>query len=302
MTNAYIDPVVYLRTPTGQETATLLGNVVRLTGATLVGATTLPITPLTGSALQAGDIVTIFDFGNSETVIVGAFTPKGATSIPVSGGTLFAHGATVVVASDGGYGSLAQTILDACAELEDICHQPLALGTYTDTHDLQSMRASITQDGQLVVRPYVAPVQSVTSIAATYTNYSAVPVQYDLSSAKITNHGKIVELLGLATSGNEQGYPVYPVLPSMNGYSPTGTLDITYTAGYTQAAFPGALREAAILLVSDLLSQRLNPAGYASSAMSKTRTDAVLRGDLSGESLLYKRAVKKATPYIQKAY
>lgn len=301
MVNTYIDPVAYKRAPTGQETATLIGNLCLLSAPVLVGATSLPITPNAVVAQSVGDIVTIFDFGNTEEVTITSPVSPGESSLPVSA-TQFAHAQYIVICTDGKFGSLAQTIVDACQELEDICRQPLVFGTYTDTHDLQSMRASITQDGEMVLRPYVAPVQSITSVAVTYTWFSASPVQYDSGTAKITNAGKLIELLGLSVSGNEQGYPVYPVLPAYNGDSPTGTVQLVYTAGFTQATLPGPLRQAAILLTSDLLSRRLNPAGFPISAMGKVHIESVLRGDTTGESLLYKQAVKKAGPYIQKMF
>lgn len=54
MTNTYITPLEYLRGNSGQETASLVGNVLRLSSALTAGATTLSVTPVTTVAQAAG--------------------------------------------------------------------------------------------------------------------------------------------------------------------------------------------------------------------------------------------------------
>ena len=65
--------------------------VTTLTAAALAGATSLPLADATG--IGAGQRLTIFDLGQSETVAVASsWAPvQGMASVPLASGTLFAH-------------------------------------------------------------------------------------------------------------------------------------------------------------------------------------------------------------------
>src|SRR5712664_2959667 len=96
MSNTYIDCFDYIRSPSGLEWQSLVGNMARFTSTQNAGVTTLTI-PAVGPQsitvpLNQFDRLTIFDGSNTEVVLVAsAGAAVGATSVPLTGPTLFAH-------------------------------------------------------------------------------------------------------------------------------------------------------------------------------------------------------------------
>lgn len=298
MPNTYVDHFQYQRSPSGLEVASLLGNSARLANLHSVGATSLTITPATTVDLHQYDQITIFDGPNSEVVIVNADTNQPATSIVLQAGTAFQHTAGTPCCSDGVLGSLADQIVDASAWLEaDFTFQPLFQATYTgEILPLPSMQASIDNQNMLLFRPRHFPVTAVSAI----------------SIAAIQGQGMVLDATQAFIDANQQ-YVRVPVLnatgPASQVYFPQQPfnrrmqqwLTITYTAGYTAAQMPPDIRDAAILLVSDILSRRHNPSGADQVMTGQVRLVTTLRGDLTGQSLLVKQARRKLTRYKVRA-
>ena len=294
MTNTYITAKDYMRAVTGQEVNSLVGNLLRLSSAVVAGGTALS-TPATTVNLSQYDNLYIFDGASSEVVTVTATTNSGATSIPVTA-LAFNHASGVVICSDGASGSLGDSIVRACGELEDICYQSLFQQTVTENLPLQTMRASLGSDMQLYLQPTYFPVTSVASCSVVYL--SGAVTTLDVSRAIIEFGGRLVKLplVQSITTGQATVY-----LPPISRYT-AGEVNIQYTSGYTLAAMPPAIGRAAVLLTSVILSDRLNATGAADYQSGKVKTTVFLRGDLSGESALYKRAVKLLQIYTRKAW
>src|SRR5579859_8003211 len=126
--NTYIDVLAYQRAPTGHDTSQLVGNVLTLGASAIVGATSLTVAPILIASQNVGDRFTIFDGSSSEVVVLTAISNVGATTISVSA-TQYAHASGVALCSDGPQGSLADEIVNASAEIENYCRQPLLQAT-----------------------------------------------------------------------------------------------------------------------------------------------------------------------------
>jgi hypothetical protein len=189
-------------------------------------------------------------------------------------------------------GSLADQMVNASAEMENYLLQSLFQATYTETLRMPSPRAAIDNQGMLVFRPRHFPVTTDTGITIKQNN--ATPVSYDATQA-ILDGGQQVVCVPWLVAGSGGG-STYSLLPSISR-STNLFLTITYTAGYTAASIPGDVREACVLLTSDILAKRLNPLGAVDLASGDRHLTAALRGDLTGESLLVKRAFKLLDNY-----
>ncbi len=297
--NTYIDYLQYQRSPSGLESASLLGNPMRLSTVANALATTLNNTPNLTVQLNAYDQVTIFDGPNSEVVIVAANVAAGASSFTIQApGLQFQHAAGIPMCGNGVLGSLADQIVDASAWLEaDFTYQPLFQATYTgEILPLPSMQASIDNQNMLVFRPKHFPVTAVSAI----------------SIAAIQGQGMVLDATQAFIDANQQ-YVRVPVLnatgPASQVYFPQQPfnrrmqqwLTITYTAGYTQAQLPPDIRDVAVLLTSVILSRRQNPTGADQLDFADKKIVATLRGDNTGEGSLVKEARRKASRYKVKA-
>lgn len=287
--NLYITPIEYTRAPTGQETASLIGNLLRLSNATSAGATSLPVSALT-VALAVGDVVTIFDGSNSEVVVVTASAQTGASSVATEA-TAYAHTAGTVICSDGVLGSLSQSIEVASDTLESICQQSLLQQSYTETYTLRTMDATVTSDNILSIRPKHFPVSAVSSLEVFVQNGTAVSM--DATQAVIDARARLVTLPSARTNG------IGTALNTSIGQQTPGYVTMGYTAGFAYAQLPMSIKQAAIWLTSDALSDRLNPTGAADLQTGQRHASTYLRGDLSGQSALYKRAVERLMPYTR---
>lgn len=298
MSNIYLDPYVYQRAATGHDTTTLVANLCRIASpGTTQGATSIPLTAPTTTLLNIFDQVYVFDGASSEIAIVTATTTQGATSIPVQA-LQYAHSAGVPLCSDGSTGSLAQAITDASTDLEDYCRQSLFQATYSnETLPLRSMRAAITRNGQLVVHPKHTPVTAISSISLLIQGLTTVTLSTNY--AQLDADGLVLTMTQLSSSSGSSTFwgafspPAQPTTP--------GFVQLSYTAGFLYSAMPADVRQAAIWLTSDLLSDRRNPTGAAEVQQGKTHLVTKLRGDLTGESTLVTRAHARLNRYRQRA-
>lgn len=292
MTSTYITPFEYKRAASGgasQELASLTGNLLRLSSGVSVGAVSLPVTPNTTVNLAIDDPVWIFDGVNSEVVTVTATTASNAAAIPVTT-TAFAHGAKVVVCSDGTNGSIGETLFLASAEVDAITQQASLLqATYIETYNLRTMDANINSDGQLTIRTRQFPVTAISALSIE-TSVNAITT-LDPAQAIIASQQKLIGVPVIAQIG--AGPSQLILQPPLNQQS-AGEINLTYTAGF--AILPWEYKQACILLASNLLSDRLNPTGAAEYQSGTVKTTVYLRGDLSGETSLVKRAIKLLEP------
>lgn len=297
--NTYIDVYDYLRAGTGQDTSSLVGNVAKLAQNISTGATLLPISPSLTVALQIGDLVTIFDGSNTEIVTITTAASIGDTSIHVSA-TQYAHALNVALCSDGTQGSLADRIIAASAEIENYCRQPLLQATYSNERlPLRTMRAAITRDYTLMLRPKQFPVQSVSSVILQLSN--GITLGLDVSEAFIDADARLIQLLQLtSTSGGSTTFwgntspPAYPTTP--------GYVEVSYTAGYAYTSLPYDVKQACTWLTSDLLSDRMNPTGATMFRLGNLEIQAKSNSDRDSNSLLVKRAYQRLDPYRQRAF
>lgn len=297
MTNTYTDPYAYLRAASGHDTSTVIANLTRIASNVSSGATSIPLTVATSTVLNAYDQVTIFDGSSSELVTITATTNQGATSLTVSA-LQYAHVAGTPICSDGSQGSLAAMIVTASSEIEAYCRQPLLATTNTnETLPLRSMRAAVTNNYQLILRPKRIPVTAVTSVVAMLNAQTSLAL--DASQAFIDADGQVITLATITVTGvvTQFGNVSPALFPTASGW-----IEVSYTAGYAYAALPNDIRQAATWLVSDLLSDRRNPTGAAELALGDVKLTTRLRGDTSGRSVLVIRAYEALDRYKQRAF
>jgi hypothetical protein len=297
MTNCYIDHFTYLRSPSGLEYASLIGNSARLSSAVSAAGTNVPITIPTQVQLNQYDHVTIFDGPNSEVVTVASLATVPSSSFTISApGFQFAHAAGTPLCSDGILGSLADQIMDASAELEAIAYQSLFQATYTgEVLQLPSMDASIDNQRMLVFRPQHIPVTALTALQL--GSIQGQPFTLDPTQAFISANQQYVRVPVLNITGT-QSQVFFPQQP-MNRQAQQW-LTIGYTAGFTPASLPADIRDAAVLLTSDILARRQNPTQADSITLGRKQLVAVIRGDFSGDSLFYKQAKRKLAKYTRR--
>jgi hypothetical protein len=277
MTNTYLTAHDYLKATTGQETASLVGNLCRLS---------------TDVALVAGDQVYILDGSATELATVATDTAPGASAIPVQP-LASGHLVHTSVVTDGTRGSLGDTIVEASAVVERITRQPLLKATVTEALPLMSTRASVDSEANLIIRPRQAPVVAVTSLQLQYTATNVVPLKAD--QAMIDAGGWLVRVPVISGASST-------TLWNYASSTTPGQVLVGYTAGFDYGALPREIRRAAIMLVSDILADRLNPTGAAEVSVGKTHTVNFTRGDVVGQSALYKRAKGLLRAYTQGAF
>jgi hypothetical protein len=297
MAVAYISHFDFLREPSGLESASLLGNSGRLSSAMVAGATALPVTPTTIVTLAQFDRITLFDGPNTEVVQVASTVATGQASIPLLTGTQYVHAQYTPYCSDGGSGSLSDQIIDASTWLENICQQSLFQQTYTDTLRMPSMRAALDNAQQLAIRPRHFPVSSVASLSLKSSQSDSLT--YDPAQAIIDGTAQVVYVPALLSTGG--GSTSYSLLPTRSRIA-NMWVTVSYVAGYPAMAIPGDVREAVMLLLSDILAKRLNPSGAYETQMGKRRIRLSSTADTSGDSALVKRARQLLQNYSSEAY
>ncbi|GCE14197.1 hypothetical protein [Tengunoibacter tsumagoiensis] len=296
MMNTYISVADYLRAPSGHDTSTLVSNVLLLSSSTTTGATTLPVTALT-AAQSSGDRIYLFDGSATEIVTLTAAATIGATSLtctPLSN----AHTAGISLCSDGSGGSLASMIINASAQIEAFCRQPLLQASHSaERLQLRSMRAAMNRDYQLLIRPKQFPVTTVSAV--TISLNASTTINLDASQAMIDADQQIVTIAQLSTTSGT--VPWSGITRPLSQTTP-GFVQISYTAGYAYASLPYDISQACIWLVSDLLSDRRNPTGAAEVRLGDVQLITRLRGETTGRSVLVMRAESALSPYRQRAF
>lgn len=301
--NTYVDAITYQNSATGLILAPLVGNIGRL-AAISQGASSLTVTSPLVAALNQYDAVYVTDGPNSEALQVGAGGAAiGALAIPLQGTTAYAHAGGTAYCTDGQRGSLGQAIFEASRWLEDICFQPLWATTYTnEILTLPTMRAALDNQQNLHFRPRHFPITALTGISLRTNQQNSV--SYDPTQAIIDSDQMTVDLpIWAALTSQGVGPPqtnVWAILPVRR--ETTAWLTLTYTAGYAVGAMPPVVTRAAKLLVNDALGILENPIGADEIGQNKRRVVFTLRGDQSGESLLYKQAAKLLSPYVAQSF
>lgn len=302
MSNTYIDAVAYQLAPTGLQLASQYGNIGRLAQVASGASSLTPIAPLT-VALNQYDSIYITDGPNSEVLQVGSGGAAiGVLSIPLQANTTFAHVGGTAYVTDGAQGSLGQAIFEASRWLEDICHQALWQTSYTgEILTMPTMRASWDNQQNLHFRPRHFPITTLTSVTVEVNQQ--VSWSYDVTQAIIDSDQQTVDLpmIALLTTGGSAPSQFFTGSPWMTPQvmrQANAWVTVAYTAGFAVGAMPWAVTRAAQLLVSDCFTTLENPMGSDEIQQNKRRVTFTLRGDQSGESLLYKNAAKLLQPYV----
>ncbi len=299
--STYVDLPAYLRAPTNQETASLLGLTTTLTGAGCAPAdTTLTVASSTGWA--AGPLW-LLDGPYSEVVSVTA-APDGSHLTLAVPGVRFAHTSGVSASQAGTSGSLAELLLRASAWIEGYCRQgssatdcSLFAVSRSERWGMPSTRASLDRDGVLTVRPGHFPLQSIAALAVEFAPGDALTL--DVSQLELPSAGRLIEapLLLTAAAG-----PGQLALLETSGLSRSRRqwATLTYTGGVPIGAVPYDLQQACIWIASDLLAQRRNPSGAAAVRQGKFELQARPRSDPTGESILMLHAKAALEPYCER--
>ena len=294
MTTAYIDVFSYLRAVTGLETDSLVGNKGRLSSAVIATGTSLPVVPNTSIALKMFDQVTVFDGLNTEVCMVGADTALGSTSIPLLQPLQYAHAQYTTYCTDGVMGSLADELIEASNWIENITQQSLYQQSYTgETLDIPSMRASIDNQGMLVFRPRHFPISAESGI--TIESSILDPVDYDATQIILNGSKQVVKVPWLLATSNNQSASSAWGSPVDRSRGSNLFLLISYTAGWSP--LPGDIRDCAVLLTSEIIARRQNPAGSVAIRLGDKQMQVVGQRDEAGESLLVKAVNRKLQPY-----
>ena len=269
--SAYIDIPTYLRAPTGQETASLLGLNTTVGGGSNVPAGTLSL-PVVASAGWAAGPLWLLDGPSSEVVqVTGA---ADATHLTLAApGTALAHAPGVSASQAGVGGSLAEVILRASAWIENYCQQGTSADrslfalSRTEKWGMPGRRALLDVDGTLVMRPGHFPVQSVASLA------------------QITGEGRLIEAPLVFT-----GAAPFAVIPTALTRAGRQWVSVTYTGGFAAGAVPYDVQQACVWMVSELLSARRNPSGAATVKQGTNELVARPWRDTTGDSILLVQA------------
>lgn len=298
MVTSYISQFEYIAAPAGLEYLTLLGNSLRLSGAISSGAVSLPVTPATTLPLSAFDKITIFDGLLTEQVQVGINgATAGSSFIVLLNPTVNAHAQYTPCSSPGILGDLGSEILKASAWVENITKQSLWSTTQTETLRIPSMRASFDNQSILVFRVKQYPITAVNTLqlGGSQGNFTS----YDATQAFIDSN-EVVTVPVLNTTGGASNWPLFPqqMDRTSNLY-----LQVNYTAGYTSATMPSDVKDAAVLLTSELLSRRFNPVGAAEMSQGHQTAAYRLRGDAATlTSLHYLRATSILANYTLRMF
>jgi hypothetical protein len=193
--SAYLDVPTYLRAPTGQEAASLLGLNTTIGGGSSVPAGTLSL-PVVASAGWVAGPLWLLDGPSSEVVQVAGAADATHLTLAAPGTTL-AHAPGISASQAGAGGSLADAILRASAWIENYCQQgtpsdrSLFAASRTERWGMPGRRALLDVDGLLAVRPGHFPVQSVASLALLLPSGAIQSI--DASLAQITGEGRLIE-------------------------------------------------------------------------------------------------------------
>src|SRR5258708_6129032 len=193
--------------------------------------------------------------------------------------------------------SLADDIITASDMVEDQCIQSLFLTTRIDTLSLQTMQASISNDGVMTLKPQNFPVQTVTGVVL---NSGLTTIPFNAGQASIELGQQLVKFYQLVPTTNPppQGSP----FGAQVSQHTKGTVTLTYTSGFAYAAMPPRVKKACVLYVSDLLSKRRNPSGASHIQQGRVLAKYGHVGDISGESDLIKEARNLLSSFTREAF
>lgn len=303
MPSTYLDPIAYLKQPTGLTLNTYIGDIGRIATCSS-GATSLTVTSaLNGVALSQYDSFYVFDGPNSEQLQVGSGGAAiGATSIPLQSATAYAHTSGTVYCTDGTAGSLGEQIFTASKWIEDeICYQALWSTAYTnEILTMPTMRAAIDNEANIHFRPRHFPISALTSISIQDRRKQLFPM--DATQATVDSDQQTVDIsLAALLSSQSQSQQGYPWVNSIRRGT-TAWIILAYTAGFAVGALPKLVERACGLLTSECFQQLENPIGADTIQQNKRNVTFMLRGDTSGESLLVKQATKLLGPYITQSF
>lgn len=307
--SAYIDIAGYQQAPHGQETASLLGLSTTTGGSTTqaAGTTSLVVASASGNASWVAGAAWILDGPTSEVVTVTG-SADGTHLTLAAPGTQFAHAPGVSVSQAGSAGCLAATILRACGWIENYCQQGASSGSGASAGDrslfalsrterwgMPSMRAYLDRDRVLAIMPGHFPVQSVSAVAVEFGQGQSLTL--DASAAEVQTTGRLVELPYLLQSGVTLGAQLFLDTRGLSrGLRQWAT--IAYVGGPCAVGnVPYDIEQAAVWVVSDLLSQRQNPTGASEIRLGKRDLVQRQRGDVVGDSILLLRAHDALEPY-----
>lgn len=285
--SAYIDVPTYLRAPTGQEAASLLGLNTTIGGGSSVPAGTLSL-PVVASAGWAAGPLWLLDGPSAEVAQVTGAADATHLTLATPGTTLsHAPGASASQAGVGG--SLAEVILRASAWIENYCQQGTAPDrslfalSRTEKWSMPGRRALLDVDGTLVMRPGHFPVQSVAALTMLLPSGAVQSV--DVSLAQVSGEGRLIET-PLVFTGAAPG----ALMPTAVSRAGRQWVSVTYTGGFAAGAVPYDIQQACVWMVSELLSARRNPSGAATVKQGTTELVARPWRDTTGDSILLVQA------------
>ena len=296
--SVYIDIGVFLRAPTGQETASLLGlNTATGGTATLpAGTVTLPVENATGWV--AGSLWLLDGPWSEQVEVTGS---PDSTHLTLSGsGTAFAHGPGVSASQSGTAGSLAETLVRASNWVDGYCQQgtsfdrSLFASQRTERWAIPGRRGGLDVDGILWVRPGHFPVQAVTGLMVD-AGYGQT-TDLDSTQAEVTSDGRMVEIPALTLAPVTAGAAATPGLDRSSRFR-RQWVSIIYLGGFTPGELPYGIQQATIWVASEMLAQRRNPSGAALLRQGKFEMQLRLRGDPVDESLLLSKARAALEPF-----
>lgn len=276
------------------ETASVIGGNTALSTAAAIGATTLAVASTAGFPAAGTFSAYVFDGVASETVSASV----SGGSLAVAAGTAAAHAAGVNVAS----GSLADACVRAARLIENYCRQgpdggadrTLYALSRVENLDGPGWRAAWDTSYNLCLTPRRWPIQSVAQVSIRYG--SMAPVTLISGTPIITDSGQGIIL----PFTNAVLIPSASFLPQPDMRSMWFVAALTYTAGACGsgplAGVPDDLREAAYLLIADILSRRENPYGLTESQQGKVRRVHRLRTD-AWTSMFRERAYELLDQY-----
>jgi hypothetical protein len=301
--SAYIDVPYFLRSPTGVETASLLGLNTTLAGTNNAAATTVQVA---SSTSWAAGLAWVLDGPTSEVVTITG-SADGTHVTIAAPGLAYAHNAGVSLSQAGSSGqSLAEVILRASAWCDNYCQQGASGSDRTlwalsrvERWGMPSTRAYISRDNVITVRPGHFPVQSVSALTVEFGQGQSVSL--DTTSLELMAPARLVEIPYLLLGGPTVGQQLLLETKGLSRAQREWAV-LTYTAGITVGAVPWDIQQAVVWVVSDMLSWRLNPTGASEVQMGKRRVVQRQRGDLVGDSLLLLRAHDVLDAYREEVF
>lgn len=316
----YLDLPRYLNNAAhAVEVASVVGGNTTLTGGTsdtgggvlgyAAGVTTFTIVDATGFDVLNTPSATapvegwILDGLNSEEVIITGITSKVVT---LASGTLAAHANKTCFASAGVAGCLADIIVQASREVDNICKQgpdgvldrSLYAVSRTEIYEAPYGLAEFTIDSALAIHPYHFPVQSVATVTAQVGAMS--PIGINTQYAYYPNGAREIKIPRTQPTGTMTLTSLYASF-SRNAET---AITLTYVGGpivgATFASVPQDIQRACMFLVNDNLeSLRKNPDGAASRRRGDEFFQFEIKGDFTGNSLLWKKAEARLKPWIR---